>query len=171
MCTLWAISPDAGFTRRTVHGMNMVLRRPLLLSRPPHGGHPNWGAGLKTASELIRSTHPESCLLISLHHLDQKPAPSGPTFPKTAGSAFTVAGRGVWSVVRTGARFSFPNGHPTGAGFFGSVLIRANRRNTSGGERAGDGIRTQCRVEKTSQGEQMTAHEHRSDRFTADEGE
>jgi hypothetical protein len=33
--------------------MNIVLRRPLLLSLPPHGGHPNRGAGLKTASELI----------------------------------------------------------------------------------------------------------------------
>jgi hypothetical protein len=33
--------------------------------------------------------------LISLHKLDQKPAPFVPTLPKTNGSAFTVAGGGV----------------------------------------------------------------------------
>jgi hypothetical protein len=27
--------------------MNIVIRRPLLLSLPPQGGHPNRGAGLK----------------------------------------------------------------------------------------------------------------------------
>ena len=34
--------------------MNMVLRRPILLSLPPHGGHPNRGAGLRNGKRSDR---------------------------------------------------------------------------------------------------------------------
>jgi hypothetical protein len=54
VCTLRVISSEAGFARRVLHGMNMILRRPILLSLPPHGGHPNRGAGLRNGKRSDR---------------------------------------------------------------------------------------------------------------------
>src|SRR5919112_1980266 len=121
VCTLRAISSEAGFTRRVLHGMNMVLRRPILLSLPPHGGTPTGAPVSETASDPIEvienMTHEaHNDARAALHALLAGPraadrAPAVPARPRTTSSRISSAGHETRSPLRRSG--CSPSGWPS----------------------------------------------------------